>query len=65
VNLHAATIGAASTLVFASVLSDLVTLLVGLDLLPGKIFIHGSSSGGRNAIDFAACASTVLNLAAS
>lgn len=48
------TIGAASLGVFASVLSEMQVLLLGLQLAPGKIFIHGSSSGGRNAIDFAA-----------
>ena len=48
------TIGAASRGVFATVVSEMMTLLAGLGMQPGKIFIHGSSSGGRNAIDFAA-----------
>ena len=48
------TIGPASLPVFADVMSDMLVLLIGLDLTPGKIFIYGSSSGGRNAIDFAA-----------
>jgi hypothetical protein len=49
-----ATIGDASRPVFVEVASDLVTTMVGLNLAPGNIFIFGSSSGGRNAIDFAA-----------
>ena len=49
-----ATTGAASFPLFVEVTSDLVTLLVGLGAAPGKIYIFGSSSGGRNTIDFAA-----------
>ena len=49
-----ASIGAASKFVFTSVMSDLLTLLVALKAEPGKIFVHGSSSGGHNAVDFAA-----------
>ena len=49
-----ATIGPASIPVFIDVLADLARLQIGLKALPGKIFIFGSSSGGRNAIDFAA-----------
>jgi len=48
------TIGTASLGVFASVTVELATLLGSLNMSPGKVFIHGSSSGGRNAIDFAA-----------
>jgi hypothetical protein len=48
------TIGDASLSVFGTVLGEMNRLLILLKLQPGKIFIHGSSSGGRNAIDFAA-----------
>ncbi len=48
------TIGSASQPIFNSVMSELRNLLDVVKADPGKIFIHGSSSGGRNAIDFAA-----------
>jgi hypothetical protein len=48
------TIGEASAGVFSSVLSELISTLVVIGMGPGKVFIHGSSSGGRNAIDFSA-----------
>ena len=48
------TIGTASLRVFAPLVLDLLRMLKALELQTGKIFIHGSSSGGRNAIDFSA-----------
>ena len=48
------TIGSASQPVFSLIINELRNLLNALNADPGKIFIHGSSSGGRNAIDFAA-----------
>jgi hypothetical protein len=54
-----ATIGAQSQSVFASVVAELKAVLVALKREPGKVFIHGSSSGGRNAIDFSAHISRV------
>lgn len=48
------TIGDASAGVFSSVLSEIINALVIIRMEPGKVFIHGTSSGGRNAIDFSA-----------
>ena len=48
------TIGAASTSMFASISFHLTALMGVLHAKPDRIYIHGSSSGGRNAIDFAA-----------
>ncbi|BDC48590.1 hypothetical protein F183_A09060 [Bryobacterales bacterium F-183] len=53
------TIGLASAGVFASVLAELRLIHERLRADPGRIFIHGSSSGGRNAIDFANHLSTL------
>jgi len=46
------TIGDESFGVFTSVTADLLKLLGSIKALPGKIYIYGSSSGARNAIDF-------------
>jgi hypothetical protein len=55
------TIGEASRGVLASIGFEIAAMLTALKADPGKIYIHGSSSGGRNAIDFAARLTT-LNL---
>jgi len=51
------TIGDASLGVFTAVSFDVLSKLRALQLDAGKVFIHGSSSGGRNAIDFSSRAS--------
>jgi hypothetical protein len=48
------TIGAASTSVFHDVTRELLNFLVSMNMEPSRIYIYGSSSGGRNAIDFSA-----------
>jgi len=47
-------IGADSNSIFASISFHLTALMGVLHAKPDRIYIHGSSSGGRNAIDFAA-----------
>lgn len=46
------TIGAESTPVFASVMQEFVSIIGSVQRTIGKIYVFGSSSGGRNAIDF-------------
>jgi hypothetical protein len=55
------TIGTESLAVFAEVSRELQNVLSALDREPGTVFIHGSSSGGRNAIDFSRVAGPGLN----
>jgi len=47
------TTGSASLDLFIGVIGDLTARLAAVKAVPGKIYIFGSSSGGRNAIDFA------------
>lgn len=48
------TIGTASDPMFALVTVRFLAILRSMGFQLGRVFIHGSSSGGRNAIDFAA-----------